>query len=445
MYRATDLQNGLIDLIGWRQHYNTQEFRISNSLTRSDTGRYFQDIHPLLTLDNLRAVAPDFKRLSYPEWSDSIQYMKGDLVSHSGVQYRAEADNINTIPGTNSDIWDYFDLFSDWLETKTKGSISKVISSLWDNKVAGKTAKNILESKALFNGSGKITNREPNRHSLVGFEIVPIRANGITLKIDKIGLQFTGHTEIKLYLMHSSQRTPVKEIKLQRIRNCSMEWFTVEDLYLPYIGQDNDAGGSWYLVYDQTALQGESAIYQDKDWSAKPCFGCNREEVSSYNMWSQYVEFHPFRIHDFSKGDFNDDFNDDFFTPGMYLWDVTKNIYTYNTNYGLNLQITLECDITDIILEQSRSFQNIIGLQVGADMLREMAYNANANINRNQQNFAFNKQEILYELDGDSRGHKKSGLVYQLDQAMKAVSVDLTNLSKVCFPCNNRGVRYRTV
>ena len=125
------------------------------------------------------------------------------------------------------------------------------------------------------------------------------------------------------------------------------------------------------------------------------------------------------------------------------LWDVATNLYTYTQNWGVNLQISIECDITDIVLEQRRAFQNIIGLQVGIDMLREMAYNPNFNIGRTQQNFS--RQDIMYEIDGDSQGYKKSGLVYNFNKAMEAIKLDTTAMSKVCFPCNNKGIRFRTV
>lgn len=72
--------------------------------------------------------------------------------------------------------------------------------------------------------------------------------------------------------MHSSMDAPVKIIKLNKIRDNSAEWFTVDDLYLPYQSEDNDAGGSWYLCYFQSELpEGSQAIRKNKDWSKEPC------------------------------------------------------------------------------------------------------------------------------------------------------------------------------
>ena len=420
------------------------EFTISDSLTQSETGQYFQEVHPLLTLTNIKSIAPNFDLITYPAWSISTQYRIGDRVTDAGKNYRAKVANIGLIPETHATEWERFDQFSEWLEQKTQASILKAIRTFWDEKMAEKTAKNILESKSLFNGTGRITDIIPSGTNLVGFELVPIRSQGITLKIEKIGLQMTGQGPVTLYLMHSSRMDPVKIITLERIRNAGMQWFDQNDLFLPYLSDETDAGGSWYLVYKQEDLDPTvQAINKNKDWSAKPCNTCDALETANWRVWSRFMEVHPFKTSQFTGGDMNGDFNDDFPIQPLYMWDVATNLYTYTQNWGINLQISIECDITDIVLEQRRAFQNIIGLQVGIDMLREMAYNPNFNIGRTQQNFS--RQDIMYEIDGDSQGYKKSGLVYNFNKAMEAVKLDTTAMSKVCFPCNNKGIRFRTV
>ena len=447
MYRPADIQSGLLNLWGWRQHINTSEFTIANSLTVSSSGQFYQDVHPLLTLDNLKAIAPDFDNLVYPDWAAGTQYRIGDTVTYQTNTYRAVLDNIGTAPATNPAAWENFEGFSDWLETKTKASILKAIRTFWDEKMAEKTAKNILESKTLFNGAGRITDLVPAGTNLVGMELIPIRANGVTTKLEKIGLQMTGQGNVKMFLMHSSRRDPVQIFDFNRIRDGGMQWFDLSDIYLPYLGTDTDAGGSWYLVYKQEDLQpGVQAVNRSKDWSKKPCSTCDADEVASYNLWSKYLEVYPFKTSAFQTnedGDFDGDFNGDFATVGIEMWDISKNLYTLSTNYGINIQLSIECDLTDVIIEQKKAFQSVVGLQVAADMLREFAYNPNFKIGRAQQNFS--RLEILYELDGDSQSVKKSGLRHDLDTAMKAIKIDATSLSRVCFPCGKKGLRYRTV
>ena len=431
MYRANGLKTELLNLWGWRQNYNTSDFTISESLAVSSTGQYYQEIHPLLTLHNIKAVAPEFEAIVYDAWAAGVQYRTGDRVAAGGKDYRAKSDSLGLSPETNPTEWERFDAFSLWLEEKTQGSIVKAIRSFWDTKMADKTAKNILQSKPLFDGAGRIGDLVPAGANLVGFEITPIRAKGVTTKIDRIGAQFTQAGEMTLYLMHSSRDAVLQTVTLTRTREGGMEWFTPqEDIFLPYMGADSDAGGSWYLVYNQNELPGTSqAVSKDKDWSRGPCGSCSRSERVNWSVWSKYLEIHPFKVSGVSDP--------------LTMWDVADNLYDYNTNYGLNLQLTIQCDVTDLIVEQRLAFQNIIGLQVAVDMLREFAYNPSFNVRRETQNVSM--QSILYELDGDSQGYKKSGLKYELDKALKAVSLDVTSLSRVCFPCDTRGVKYRTV
>jgi len=391
MYRASTLKTGLFGRWGWRQHHDASEFQLGAPLVASANGQYFQDVHPLLTLDNIKAIAPDFD-------------------------------------GTEAEVAAKFDA---WLTNKTQASILKAIRSFWDEKMVEKTAANILESRALFNGAGRLADTIPNNGKIVGFEIIPIRSKGTTVRIDSIGLQFNGAGLVDLYLFHSSRKEPIQHLPLTRTRAEGMEWFNQSGLYLPYISEDKDAGGSWYMVYVQPdGPGGTKAINRELDWSKKSVNADLRDQPATTLSWSRYLEVHPMSTaHNWGA------------TPE--LWDITDNAYTYDANYGINLQFTVECDITEVILEQQNIFDNVIGLQVAADMLREFAYNPNFNINRVGANLS--KPEILYEIDGDSQGTRDSGLSHELRVALEAVKLDVSSLSRVCFPRNNRGLRYRSI
>lgn len=446
MVRANDIQEKLLHLIGWEQNYDTSDLKISDALTVSESGLYFQQIHPLLTLQNLSCIAPDFKNIEYAEYNPEMPYSKGNIVKYNDTTYKALQKSVGRQPDTESEYWVETNPFSEWLESKTKASIQKAISRYCNEKIAQGTYKTLCENRTLFDGTGRLVDVVKNRKNLVGFEIVPVRAKGVTTKINKIGLQFTEPGEYTLYLMHSSMDAPVKIIKLNKIRKNSIEWFSLNDVYLPYQSEDNDAGGSWYLCYFQSELpEGSQAIRKDKDWSKEPCNSCSRREYLAWMAWSKYIEVHPFFVNEelIEAVNFNDDFNNDFEKQALHLWDVENNQYTYDNNYGLNLELTISCDITDFIIEQRMLFQDVIAKQVAVDMLREFAYNANVRTNRHSINAS--RLDILYEVDGDSSSMKKSGLSYQLDMAFKAIKLSTEGIDRVCLPCKNNGVKYRTV
>lgn len=434
MVRAIDIQEKLLHLIGWEQNYDTSDLKISDALTVSESGLYFQQIHPLLTLQNMSCIAPDFKNMTFEEYNAEKPYSKGNVIKYGSLLYKALQNSTGKQPDIESEYWVETNPFSEWLESKTKASIQKAISRYCNEKIAQGTYKTLCENKTLFDGTGRLVDIVKNKKNLVGFEIVPIRAKGVTTKINKIGLQFTEPGEYTLYLMHSSMDAPVKIIKLNKIRKNSIEWFSLNDVYLPYQSEDNDAGGSWYLCYFQSELpEGSQAIRKNKDWSKEPCGSCSRKELLAWQAWSKYIEVHPFFV--------NEELVEIEEEPR--LWDVENNQYTYDNNYGLNLELTISCDITDFIIEQRMLFQDIIAKQVAVDMLREFAYNANVRTNRHSINAS--RLDILYEVDGDSSSMKKSGLSYQLDMAFKAIKLSTEGIDRVCLPCKNNGIKYRTV
>ena len=453
MIRISEIQNSLLHLIGWRQSYDRNDgLTISEALTESESGMYYQDAHPLLTLQNLASIAPDFKNIEYPAYTPESAYLKGEIVSLEDNYYKASEDIPVNTPITDN-LWVKTNPFSEWLESKTQASITKGIIRFINEKIAKGAHKALCENKVLFDGTGRIYDLVKNRNNLVGFEIIPIRAKGITTKINKIGLQFSKPGDYTIIICQSGsfQRYYAETFKKKKAN--TMEWFKPKvDLYLPYEGDSIEPGGSWYIFYFQSSLPKDShAIRKERDWSKGPCKDCSRAEFESWKLWSKYIEIHPFYVgeeHVTNWLAFNNDFNRDYQHnrmpySGLEMWDIEKNQYVYDTNFGLNLDITIGCDITDFILEQRNIFQSYLLLQVAADMLREFAYNANIRTNRHSVNAS--RVDILMELDGDSGSMKKSGINYQLELALKALNISTQGMDRVCLPCVNHGIKYRTV
>lgn len=435
----------MLSLVGWEQNYDTSDLRISENLTKSESGLYFQGAHPLLTLRNLSCIAPDFENTVYPVYDSGVPYRKGNIVQYNGVLYKALQSAVGLQPDTEPLHWADTSPFSEWLEAKTKASILKAVMRFCNEKLVKGTHNALCENRTLFDTTSRIADVVKNRSNLVGFEIVPIRAKGVVTKINKIGLHFTEPGTYTLYLMQSGSNTPVKTLRVTKTKRNTAEWFSFDDLYLPYEGPDIETGGSWYLCYLQDELpENSQAIRKDKDWSKAPCSSCSRHDAIAWQAWSKYLEIHPFYVNsELVPEDSAFESGDDAGKGRILLWDVDKNQYDYSSNYGLNLEVTVQCDITDILVAQRRIFQDVIMKQVAVDMLRELAYNANVRTNRNTVNVA--KIDILYELDGDSASMKKSGLAYQLDLAFKAVELDTSGISRICLPCKNNGLKFKTI
>lgn len=427
MIRIADIQDKLLHLVGWKQNYDLSNITLSDNITQTESGMYFQQIHPLLTLDNLQSIAPDFQNYNWQVYDTNKAYKSGEVVRIEDSLYKALQNVPIKTSISDTDYWVETNPFSEWLEDKTKASIVKLVNKFINMKLADKASKSLIENKTLFDGTGRLTNKIENRNRLVGFEIDTVRSKGVTVKIDKIGLQMTEPGSYTLYIFHSSNPEPIYTLTFEKTKANSLEWFKPkDDILLPYESVNTDAGGSWYLVYKQSELpENAQAIYKDRDWSTGPCKACSRSEFLAYQAWSKYIEVHPFYISE-----------DEEFDPEAMN-------FTYDKNYGINLEVSAYCDLTDFIIKQRAMFQDVLSKQVAIDFLREFAYNPNVRTNRHSINAS--KLDILAELDGDSSSMRQSGLSYELDIALKALSISTQGLDRICLPCVNNGIKYRSI
>ena len=450
MVRLQDIQAALLNVVGWAQDYNPQN-QIDNALCQSESGLTFQGAHPLVTLANIRAIMPDDYLFQYPEWNTIISYKRGAKVRHNGILWIANLDNVGQEPEKsdfnqdfNNDFggtspWVVYNMVSDFVRNLTINGINTAVQHFIEEKQLQQETRNLLERRTFFDGAARLQATIDPTGKIVGFEIVPVRSMGVTTKIERIGLQMVGATgTVKLYLFHSSQIAPMREIELNFTNTKGgFQWFTPsEPIFLPYIpgtdGNGNDSGGAWFLCYNQNDLpEGMLALNVSKDWSVEPCQTCLGGSIESWRQMTKYLQVSPFGIHaplDFAE------------YPEMF--DIGKVGYTNTMNYGMNVEISVGCDLTDFIISQRQIFATVIQKQVAANVLRTIAMNPDVRVNRNQVNVT--RDEVLYELDGNPQG-RSSGLGYELKQAYKALSLDTRGLDRICLQCNNHGVQYRTV
>lgn len=440
MYRLKEIQDALLHVVGWEQSYDPAK-AIDNYMTETESGLYFQGAHPLLTLDSMESIMPDDWGIQYPVWDALTQWKQNKVVQYGNdtngnkLFWKAKADNVGEEPTEDSLFWSKYNILSDFLERMTRNGIATAIQTFTQIKQLDKETRNLLERRTFFDGAGRIRATLQNNHKLVGFEIVPVRAMGVTAKIEKIGLQMTGGTGVvRMYLFHSSQIDPIKTLDLNfTVTNGGFQWFPLTDCYLPYISDENNSGGSWFLCYNQDELPaGMEAINVSKDWSREPCGTCNIGSVEVWRELTKYLQVTPFMYH-----------APETFAEYPELWDIAQTLYTRTQNYGLNCEITIGCDLTDFVISQRAIFQTVIQRQVAAIALRTLAMNPNVRVNRNQSNAS--RTDILYELDGNTSGVRPGGLGYDLKKAYEALRIDTQGLDRICLSCNNRGVKYRTV
>jgi hypothetical protein len=261
-------------------------------------------------------------------------------------------------------------------------------------------------------------------------EIVPAYSMGVTTKLERIGLQMTGAIgTVTLYVFHSTQLDPLYTIEFQVTKgNGSMEWKVLDDVYLPYMGST----GAWYVCYNQADLpEGMEAVNVTKDWSREPCGTCNRGSLEAWRALTKYIMISPFRVRALET-----------FAEFPELWDIEQNVYTNTSNYGINMEVSVGCDLTDFIVAQRSIFATVLQRQLACDVLRTLAMNPDVRVNRNQANAS--REGLLYEVDGNPQG-RATGLGKDLRDAYDALDLDTRGIDRICLTCKPTRVKYTTV
>ena len=433
MIRIEDIKRELAHVVGWEQGLVPKDL-IADELTETESGLYYQEAHPMVTMENLRAVMPEMDVTIYPMWVETEPYKKGVVIRHADLLYRALKQNEGVEPGTDDETWEQVDVVSLWLRSLQDGVTAKMVQTFLQVKSLLKESRPLLERMTFFDGAGRIQNTLPSGQRLVGMEIIPAYSMGVTAKIERIGLQMTGATgTVRVYLFHSSQPDPIQVEDLEFTKtNGGFQWFTVKDWYMPFISDGNNSGGAWYLVYDQAALpEGMECVNVAKDWSREPCGTCNIGSLAAWRTLTKYLSISPFRVR-----------SSETFAEFPELWDIAENVYTNTVNYGLNVEVTVQCDLTDFIIEQRQMFATVLQREMAAKVLRMLAMNPSVRVNRNQSNASH--LDLLYEVDGNPQG-RKTGIGYELEKAYEALDLDTRGIDRLCMTCRPVGVRYRNV
>lgn len=444
MYRERDLQACLAGLVGWRQNVNPDYPTLPPSLLQSDSGLYFQDEHPLINLENIDQADKNYDKFNYPIYDIDTEYEEGEKIRYTdGKVYESLQDeNEGNDPTATPLFWVEVNLLAQRLEQITNAAALKVMTAIFTQKKLNEVTKSIFENIQLFDGAGSLLNKEIKMSRFVGFEIFLKDNRDLLTVIRRLGTQFTqANPDFVLYVFHSSQEDPIYEIALDLTKSNSFEWTRLLDednaqILLKYLSDEYSPGGSFYIGYYEDELVGQ-AINKGYDFGIMPqCTTCNND-YQYWSNWSQYLRIQPFTV---QASDIAGKNPYDAFDPQpAKIWDIRKNQYAYTRNYGLNLDLTVKCDVTDFFCRERSLFADAISKQVAIDVLRLIGFST-----RNNPDSKMTKDMALYELN--NKDNNTPGASKRLDNALKAVSFDVSDLNDACLPCNQKyGSNWATV
>lgn len=418
MINIPQVKECLKNRVGFRQPDNPSINRIYSDLTISESGNYFQGVHPLVNLENLLSIAPQFNTYVHEPYVAETTYSATNRVGSGGKVYESLVDNNTGNAVTDEDFWKEIDLFSEWLtQMRDEASIKVINKALTEKKLRGEL-KSVFENLTLFDGVGNMANMVVKEGKFCFFEITVHQKRNIQVIIEEVYLQTTqNNPTLDIYIYSNAFEAP-EEVQTVTFTKQNFRYKgTMEGISLD--------PGVYYIGYYEEDLLGQ-AIYKNNYIWGQPCAPCHPPNYDAYQKWSKFITVRPGYV---ASANLNED---------LSLWDTSKIVYDNANNFGLNFSISVQCDLSDFICTNKAVFDNAIALQVGVDILQQIGNNV-----RNNSISEQTKKLALFALD--NRDNFTPGLTQQLEKAIKALDFDMSGLGE-CLPCKEpRGVRYTSV
>lgn len=259
------------------------------------------------------------------------------------------------------DSTDYIDAtneqFNEFITNLKKASVSNICNQVFSNA-------DYIDRNVFYKNAFSKINTENLLTGFYGFRIKVSSEKNVAFKISRVFLDFEGTGDITLILWNNAKLTPL-QTKTVTITSDHQE----EDLNWIVNNTDATYKGEYYLgiLFDQTSgLQ----PYK-RDWE-------NSDVMS-------YVTYLDIEKVDFIGHNSN------------ILFDITKLANNSETN-GLNFDVTVYEDFTDLILNNKFLFSRAIYLDVVISFLTN--YSASLRSNRNEQIAKELFQKIMLEIEG---------------------------------------------
>lgn len=420
MFNFNSIQTAFKGLVGIRQTDNPDFPELSSNLLYDGSNLLVH--HPLLNIENIDMSARNYAFYQYNAWNIATAYTTGQRIRYTDDKvYEALQDNTGQQPDTSPNDWVEINLLSLYLEDTYDNAVNETVNMVFQHKKLNRQTKTLLQNQKLTTGSGSLTDYITNEGDLVGMEIKLLHRENIKAVINKIGFQVSqANPTMTFYLYHSSQLEPIQTITVDHQKAVSFGWNEV-DLELNFNSLDHDVGGVFYLMYDQNEIAG-SAIKKKQNWHLAPCRYCNRSDVDYFNVYSKYLYLRTVRVKAANRNATND----------QYLWDLKLTEYVPDNNFGLNLEWTMKCDITQFIIDQKDVFSFAVRDMWIKKLLEELSNSTRQNVIK--ENVAL---QARAELQAKSVGGM--GFADKVDKQLKEVDFEISNLDATCMPCNTKG------
>ncbi len=431
MYRLQPIQEAMLARVGFRQTTHPQIPQLLEQITESESGIFIQDRHPLLNTNNLFMCSENFDQWPYTPWAapGAPGYDEDVFVKHEDKIWVSNIEANQTEPGTAPlTDWTEVNNFSQYLMRIQQSAAQKTVEKLFQEKKVDRVGKTVFENIHLFDGTGYRNQAVTKRGRFVGFAVRLHKQKHLTILLRKLGTQFDNNVpNLKIYVYHESRVAPVLTRTINHTLPGSFQWANIEDIALPYVSDDQDAGGLFFIGYYEDDLPNgvQSLSRLDYKWGEAPCLVCpgSSADVLYFQKWSQFSSWYPVIV---AAADINAG-------PGRDKFANHKAARVYDNNFGLNFHLTLKCDVTDFLIENVSLLDEAYSNQIAYELLSSMSYTLRDNGDAKQI-----RDKAAFEMTRtDSTGISK-----MMESSYKALDFDMSRFNSICMPAEKRrGVR----
>lgn len=423
-------------LVGMHQTDNPEYPLLVNSLTESRSNRFVQDAQPgLLTIENIDQSAKNFDHYNYPAYDTAVRdaggYQSGSKIAFGGAFYEyiasAVSNNATPDPGTDPNVWRTINSLSDYLSRIYRQAVDETLDGWINAKKMRENIKSIYENILLYDGIANRRDIIANADKFVGLRLRFLDERSVTAIINAIGTQFTDPvTDLPIRIFHSSQFDELGQVLVSSpgISSRWHPWTDTPTKTLRYLDYDQFVGGEYYIGYMQSELeaQGSRALRKEILWRQGPsgCSNCNRRWSRWFQAYSQYMDITGFEVPESSM-------------PGTSGFDPRSVPYTLGTNYGLNLNLSVKCDLTRFVIQEQDILAESIQLTWAKKILEGIASttrqgNEIANVIKEQARRELFEHNEAFGTVAD-----------RMRKAYKGIEFDFSNLHEDCIPCDFEG------
>lgn len=401
-YNRKNIARSLRGLIGFMPSYDASNVKakIDDDLSESLSGYYVNNFHTAFTPEIFASTAQKFWGFTVREWSNAAAYPVDAVVRKANNIYQAtQAATAGEDPALTPEKWKETSLLSIWFRNKYDSSVLNLLSKLSERKKLDGHGREYRGKTSLYTTGGSSTNVITKSGRFVGYQI-NVKQDNMSVQLQRIGMQLTQAATIPIHVITDDGDTII-DVEFFSDGGRNIKYADVD--VTPFFSSDS---GEVTIGYFEDDLGSASAIaFANSVFSQKPCYGCGSVDSPARFAWDPFIKVIPFSEKD----------------------DVPT--ADYDSNYGLNLVFSFNCDLSDLIIKQKLMVADALKAQLKMDLMSEIA----GNVRNNAE--AETVQMMLYtELkDFDDPENPKIAL----ERAVKALDFNLSDGS-ICMQCNKR-------